>query len=417
MSDGGILYSFRRCPYAIRARLALAAAGITVEVREVALKAKPPELLAVAAKGTVPVLVRPDGEILAESLDILLWALGQRPGGAAAAMALRRGEGAALLAECDGPFKHHLDGFRYGRAQRAGWSAPSDGGALAAARDCGSATEGVEASPSAGATALADLTVISRLPESARLEAGARHSTHSDAHRLAALAILRRWSTRLDAMAAADGLAAVEATGVGGPLWGGGESGCLEALGWALLPFVRQFRLTDPLGLAREPGVEGLRRRLAAFEASEAFARIMAPPWAWRQPWRSPRWLYHLALEEEWQEARRQGVYARSTRGKSLAEVGFIHASWSHQLEPTWRRFYADRPNLRLLRIDPERLAAAAITVREEPAPGSGERFPHIYGALPIDAVRLAQRWEAPASQGPAGERSAGERSAGEPSA
>jgi glutathione S-transferase len=91
----------------------------------------------------------------------------------------------------------------------------------------------------------------------------------------------------------------------------------------------------------------------------------------------------------------------------SLAEVGFIHASWSHQLEPTWRRFYADGPNLRLLRIDPERLAAAAIPVREEPAPGSGERFPHIYGALPIDAVRLAQRWEP----------RAGERSVGEPSA
>jgi glutaredoxin len=61
-SDGGsknkaILYSFRRCPYAIRARLALAAAAIQVDLREVALAAKPPELLAASAKGTVPVLV------------------------------------------------------------------------------------------------------------------------------------------------------------------------------------------------------------------------------------------------------------------------------------------------------------------------------------------------------------------------
>jgi glutathione S-transferase len=80
----------------------------------------------------------------------------------------------------------------------------------------------------------------------------------------------------------------------------------------------------------------------------------------------------------------------------SLAEVGFIHASRSQQVEPTWRRFYADGPALRLLRIDPERLAAAAIPVRDEPAPGSDELFPHIYGPLPIDAVRLAQPWEPP---------------------
>jgi glutathione S-transferase len=80
----------------------------------------------------------------------------------------------------------------------------------------------------------------------------------------------------------------------------------------------------------------------------------------------------------------------------SLAEVGFIHACWSHQLLPTWRRFYADGPPIRLLSIDPEVLLAAAIPVRQEPAPDSGELFPHIYGALPIEAVRLAQRWQPP---------------------
>ena len=53
-------------------------------------------------------------------------------------------------------------------------------------------------------------------------------------------------------------------------------------------------------------------------------------------------------------------------------------------------------PEEKRRRIDPERLRAAAIPVREEPAPGSGERFPHIYGALPIDAVCLALPWEAP---------------------
>ena len=346
MSGGGILYTFRRCPYAIRARLALAAAGIAVEVREVALKAKPPELLEVSPKGTVPVLVRPDGETLSESLDILLWALDQAPGGAEAAAALRAGDAAALLAECDGAFKRHLDGFRYGRAEPAGWSEASGRGEGAGLRD------------------------------GAVLGEVAGQSGKREEHRMAALAILRRWSACLDGLDARDPL---------------------EPLGWAVLPFVRQFRLSDPESFARESGLAGLQRRLAAFEASPSFAQVMAPPWAWRQPWLTPRWLYHLALEDDWREARREGAYTRSTRGMSLAEVGFIHASRSQQVVPTWRRFYADGPALRLLRIDPERLAAAAIPVRDEPAPGSGELFPHIYGALPIDAVRLAQRWEPPA--------------------
>ncbi|MFN9621505.1 MAG: DUF952 domain-containing protein [Cyanobacteriota bacterium] len=359
MTDGCLLYSFRRCPYAIRARLALAAVDCPVEVREVALKAKPPELLEASPKGTVPVLLRPAGEILAESLDILLWALDLHPQGRKAAAVLREGEVAALVAECDGPFKGHLDGFRHG----------SPG-----------ADPGTE-------------TVGQRM---AREE-----------HRQAALAILRRWTTFLEGSAGAGtAFSPIEASS--GPERSSGSGLSARAgsapIDWVLLPFVRQFRRTDPGGFAAEPGLEALRTRLAAFEASAELARVMAPPWAWRDPWRSPRWLYHLAMEEDWQEALRQGVYSRSTRGMSLAEVGFIHACWSHQLEPTWRRFYGDGPALRLLSIDPERLAAHAIPVREEPAPGSGELFPHIYGALPIDAVRLARPWEAPASEAPASE-------------
>src|SRR5690606_5569716 len=69
-----ILYSFRRCPYAIRARLALAHAGIACELREVNLRAKPAALLQASAKGTVPVLVTEEG-VLEQSLEIMLWAL------------------------------------------------------------------------------------------------------------------------------------------------------------------------------------------------------------------------------------------------------------------------------------------------------------------------------------------------------
>lgn len=73
-----LLYSFRRCPYAIRARLALRYVGIAFELREVALRQKPPELLTLSPKGTVPVLQLPDGTVLEESLDIMRWALAQR---------------------------------------------------------------------------------------------------------------------------------------------------------------------------------------------------------------------------------------------------------------------------------------------------------------------------------------------------
>ena len=103
-----VLYSFRRCPYAMRARLALAVSGMRVELREVKLSAKPDALLAASPKGTVPVLVLPDGTVIEESLEIMHWALGQSdPEGW-----LERDD-AALIAANDGPFKHDLDRYKY----------------------------------------------------------------------------------------------------------------------------------------------------------------------------------------------------------------------------------------------------------------------------------------------------------------
>jgi glutathione S-transferase len=72
-----ILYTFRRCPYAIRARMALAYAKIQVQPIEVALKNKPADLLSVSAKGTVPVLILEDNTVIDESMDIMIWALSQ----------------------------------------------------------------------------------------------------------------------------------------------------------------------------------------------------------------------------------------------------------------------------------------------------------------------------------------------------
>ncbi len=109
-----VLYSFRRCPYAMRARLALVVSGQRCELREVVLRAKPPSLLAASPKGTVPVLVLPHGQVLEQSLDIMRWALGQHdPEGWLQPDAGTLDDMLALIAECDGPFKQALDRCKY----------------------------------------------------------------------------------------------------------------------------------------------------------------------------------------------------------------------------------------------------------------------------------------------------------------
>jgi glutathione S-transferase len=109
-----VLYSFRRCPYAMRARLALAAGGEHCELREVVLKDKPAEMLVASPKGTVPVLVLPDGAVLEQSLDIMLWVLRRNDplrwlDPAAGAL----DDMLALVAACDNGFKPQLDRYKY----------------------------------------------------------------------------------------------------------------------------------------------------------------------------------------------------------------------------------------------------------------------------------------------------------------
>ena len=321
-----LLYSFRRCPYALRARLALAAAGLQpgpqLQLREVALACKPPELLQASAKGTVPVLVLPDGTVLEESLAIMHWALEQADpqgwwqgwdGGDRQRMA-------ALIAENDGPFKHHLDRFKY----------------------------------------------PDRYP-----------GEPSTPHRRDALAILRRWQDHLHP--------------------GGGLLGSRLCLAdWALLPFVRQFRLADAAGLEAEPGLGPLRAWLQGFEASAALAAVLESPWGPRRPWRSPQWLYHLALADDWRACRASGSsYRISTRGQSLEQVGFVHLSQAHQVEATAHRFYGDLPAgaVQLLTLCPSRLEAAGVEVRFEPVGPSAELFPHLYGPVPLEAVLRAEAY------------------------
>lgn len=112
MSTLPLLFSYRRCPYAIRARLALWQAGLAVQVHEVSLRDKPAELLRLSPKGTVPVLCLPDGMVLEQSLDIMRWALAQHdPDGWLQAAPLEAM--LALIAQNDGPFKQLLDHYKY----------------------------------------------------------------------------------------------------------------------------------------------------------------------------------------------------------------------------------------------------------------------------------------------------------------
>lgn len=107
-----ILYSFRRCPYAMRARLAITIAGRKVEIREVVLKDKPAELLEISPKATVPVLLLNNGALLEESLDIMLWAAENH----AIWQSLdeqQRKESLILIEENDVSFKQILDRYKY----------------------------------------------------------------------------------------------------------------------------------------------------------------------------------------------------------------------------------------------------------------------------------------------------------------
>ena len=102
------LYSFRRCPYAMRARMALLVSGTAYAHREVLLRDKPAAMLAASPKGTVPVLVLADGTVIDESIDIMRWALAQNDPEDWLARA-----DAELVALFDGAFKHHLDRYKY----------------------------------------------------------------------------------------------------------------------------------------------------------------------------------------------------------------------------------------------------------------------------------------------------------------
>ena len=311
-----ILYSFRRCPFAMRARWALLEAGLVVHWREIELKRKPVEMLECSAKGTVPVLVLPDGTVIDESEAVMRWALTQAdPRGL-----LFSDDASALISENDGVFKHHLDRFKY----------------------------------------------TDRYPGESR-----------DEHRDTGLRILFGWSQRLE-----------QHPWLLGP--------AISLADAALWPFVRQWRLADPDVFEANGQLALLRVWLNRFLEDPSFERLMqrADPWcagglqplfpadATAVPLDEP--LFHLALKDDWEQAQDTSNYQWSTRGMRLDQVGFIHCSWQEQVAKTFERFYADARDVLLLEIDPKRLTAP---LRADAIP-TGELFPHLYGHLPIEAVR-----------------------------
>lgn len=100
--------------------------------------------------------------------------------------------------------------------------------------------------------------------------------------------------------------------------------------------------------------------------------------------------IFHIAEPALWERARAEGSYAGSTRGLTLAEVGFIHCSFRHQVENVANHLYADwHAELLLLEVDPEQVPAE---IRVESMDGGTEKFPHVYGPLPAVAVTAVHR-------------------------
>ncbi len=310
-----IFYSFRRCPYAMRARWALLEAGLLVHWREIELKIKPIEMLQCSPKGTVPVLVTAGGTVIDQSEAIMRWALEQAdPRGL-----LEAGDSTALIAENDAAFKYHLDRFKY----------------------------------------------TNRYPGESR-----------ESHQHAGLQILQSWSQLIASQS-----------------WLLGSS--ISLADAALWPFVRQWRIADPSSFDASSELAPLREWLHRFLDDPRFERLMqrADPWSpgglqplfpadsTEIPIDQP--LFHLALVSDWEEALKQGVYRVSTRGLTLAEVGFIHLSWQEQVQDTYERFYSGGVDVLRLRIDPKRIRSP---LRADVVP-TGMLFPHLYGPLSLDSV------------------------------
>ena len=110
--------------------------------------------------------------------------------------------------------------------------------------------------------------------------------------------------------------------------------------------------------------------------------------------WGRVTFIYHIALAADWAQAQRDGQYTTSTRGRTLAQEGFIHGSTAAQVSQVADAYYRDAPDLVLLVIDTERVGSP---LRYEQVPGQPDPYPHIYGPLNLDAVVEPRPFQPPA--------------------
>lgn len=212
-----VLYTFRRCPYAMRARLAIVAAGLKVEVRELVLRAKPAHMLQISPKGTVPVLWLQDGTVIDESLDVMRWAVGQNfPAGWLVLTGEQQQQCDEWISLLDGEFKRNLDRYKYPHRYH---------------------TESSNCDP---------------------LE-----------HRTACEKILTLWNKALAQQ---------------GPWLFGNKPSFAD---YAILPFVRQFRIADEAWFDAVAGYDALKLWLSSFLASPVLEQAMVKYTPW-QPGDTP---------------------------------------------------------------------------------------------------------------------------------
>jgi uncharacterized protein (DUF952 family) len=109
-----------------------------------------------------------------------------------------------------------------------------------------------------------------------------------------------------------------------------------------------------------------------------------------------PEYIYHIAMPQHWAAAQATGVYSMSTRDATIADEGYMHASFEHQVCGTLQRFYAEVAAALILVLDTRRIAGAGLTVVVEQLGGAPEPFPHVYGNVPLGAivrVRSLDEW------------------------
>ena len=208
-----VLYSFRRCPYAIRARWSLLLSGIVVNYREVDLKNKPTQLLKASPKGTVPVLITSQGQVLDESIEIMKWALSKKNpfDGLRYSDNYAQKKIQSLIEQNDFSFKPHLDRFKY----------------------------------------------------STRYNRSDKNN-----ERKLAREVLLEWSNRINKNSL---------EGQRGWLVGNTQS----LADWAIWPFVRQYKIADPVGFENDKELKPLSKWLYFYISHELYKPLMAKfsPW------------------------------------------------------------------------------------------------------------------------------------------